>query len=68
MLDAELCVSVKVESCFFCFLLLIYVAPTLDMLYLILYSLGIVIFGDKKWRKHVSSVLKFVVFGLVVTF
>jgi hypothetical protein len=38
VLDVELCVSVKAESCFFCFLSSIYVAPTLDMLYLALYK------------------------------
>ena len=38
MLDRELYVFVKEESCFLCFLALIYVAPTLDMLYLILYK------------------------------
>jgi len=42
VLDRELYVSVKVESCVLCFLALTYVAPTLDMLYLILYKrLGI---------------------------
>jgi len=38
VLDRELCVSVKEENCFLCFLGLTYVAPTLDVLYLVLYK------------------------------
>ena len=42
MLDRELCVSAKEESYVLCLVALTYVAPTQDMLYLILYKrLGI---------------------------
>ena len=42
MLDRELCVSVKEESCFLCFLALIYVTPTHNMSCLDIYrSFGI---------------------------